>query len=193
MKTIIKIMGLPRTGTNLLNALVSLNFKNYVSNKNKWHFDVDYLGWKHDYCPDIKTIKLIEERTNEEILFLFLNRNFESWQEVMIRKHIDRAEFILKFQKNLDKDPIIYSTPSGPKMYYSLKHLYDDFNSSYLQFVKDNPEKSMLINYDDVIRNQEEIILSIKNKFKQLELTYDKPINILKEVNSEGQMVDFKS
>jgi hypothetical protein len=50
----------------------------------------------------------------------------------------------------------------------------------------------MRINYEDVLKDQIEVISSIKNKFPQLELAYDKIIPIKKEINSEGQMIDFK-
>lgn len=186
-------MGLPRTGTNLLNLVTALNFKNYTCNKNKWDFDVDYLGWKHHYAPDIQTIKIIENRTNECVLFLFTHRDFESWQKAMKTKHLGRSELITKFQKNLDKDFIIYNSISGPKLYSSFKELYDDYNNSYLKFIQENPERSMLVNYEYVLKDQIEVISSIKNKFPQLELAYDNIIPILKEVNSEGQMIDFKS
>jgi hypothetical protein len=192
MKTILKIMGLPRTGRNLLHLLVSLNFKNYVCNKNKWDFDVDYLGWKHHYAPDIKTINLIENRTGEYVIFLFSHRDFEDWQRVMKTKHMGRSELLTKFQKDLDKDPIIYNSISGPKIYSNFKELYDDYNDSYFKFIKDNPERSALINYKNLIKNQSEIVYFIKDKFPQLELAYDKPVIIKKEINSEGQMIDFK-
>jgi len=192
MKTIIKIMGLPRCGTNLLHTLVNLNFKNYVCSKNKCDFDVDYLGWKHHYAPDISTIKLIKNRTDETILFLFANRNFETWEKAMKTKHLGRSELITKFQKDLDKDFIIYNSISGPKLYSSFKELYDDYNSSYFKFIEENPETSMWVNYEDVIKDQIQAVSSIKNKFNQLELAYDNIIPIKKEVNSEGQMIDFK-
>lgn len=185
-------MGLPRTGSNLLYLLVNLNFKNYVCNKNKYDLDIDYLGWKHNYAPDIETIKIIENRTKEKVLLLFTHRDFESWQKVMKTKHLGRSELTTKFQKDLDKDFIIYNSISGPKLYSSFKKLYDDYNNSYLKFIEENPEKSMWINYEDVLKDQIEVISLIKNKFTQLELTYDKIIPIKKEVNSEGQMIDFK-
>lgn len=192
MKTIIKIMGLPRCGTNLLHSLVNLNFKNYICSKNKWDFDVDYLGWKHHYAPDIQTIKIIESRTNDHVLFLFAHRDFESWQKAMKTKHLGRSELPTRFQKDMGKDPIIYNSISGPKLYSSFKELYDDYNNSYLKFIQENPERSMWINYEDVLKDQIEVISSIKNKFPQLELVYNKIVPIAKEVNSEGQMVDFR-
>jgi len=123
---------------------------------------------------------------------LFTHRDFESWQKAMKTKHLGRSELITKFQKDLDKDFIIYNSISGPKLYSSFKELYDDYNNSYLKFIQENPEKSMWVNYEDVLKNQIEVISLIKNKFPQLELAYDKIIPIKKEVNSEGQMIDFK-
>lgn len=193
MKTIIKIMGLPRTGTNLLNLVTALNFKEYTCLHDRYLFDVDYLGWKHHYAPDIKTINLIEERTQESIIFLFTFREFSNWESAILKKHNYRGEFLTRWQKDLKNGPIIYNTPHGPKFYYNLRQLYDDYNNSYEQFIKNNPKKSMAINYEELAENQSKIILSIKKYFSILELTYNKPIPILKKVNSEGQLEDYKN
>ena len=67
-------MGLPRSGTNALTVLMNINFDDYVCDI-QYHY-VDYLGWKHAKPIDIKTLNLIEKRTNDEVVLIFLYIDF---------------------------------------------------------------------------------------------------------------------
>ena len=62
MCSLIKIYGLPSSGTNVLNFSLALNFHEPISGLD--HHGIHYLGWKHGKPMDVKTVNLIEKSSN---------------------------------------------------------------------------------------------------------------------------------
>jgi len=58
MESIVKIMGLPRAGTNAMNVLANLNFNNYVCNLR--HNQIDFLGINKRYSGSNKSSEFLD-------------------------------------------------------------------------------------------------------------------------------------
>jgi hypothetical protein len=185
MKQIIKFYGLPRSGTNLIHHLLALNFTNYVCNIGE--HGVHYLGWKHGKPINFEVLETIEKATDEQALFVFTQREFKDWYKSVSTKHIGTYEFIPRFWNY--KEKFIYNTPTGPEIYNSAKEFYDTYIESYKQFCIDHPERSILIHFEDLQKNQKEFIDTIKSKFN-LELTCPHIIEIKKQIDSRGKFED---
>lgn len=186
MKTIIKIMGLPRTGTNVIYALTTLNFKNYVCTKAE--HEQDYLGWKHGTPQKIEEYLELEKLTNETVKFIFTSRNFESWKEAYTIRHLGSWENQARFS-NLDKT--IFCTPMNLEIYDNLKHLYISKMKIYEDFVNQNPNRAIIISFEEITKDQEKVVEKIKGKFN-LELMDNKVITIKKQLDSIGRYMDYK-
>ena len=182
MNSIIKIFGIPRSGTNLLQALVPLNFK--ISTCLKSHFN-DYLGWKHAKPKDISNYKHIEEITKEKIIFLFSIREKESWKKAYLEKH--RGSFELPWEWADKNDKFIFNTPHGPEIYDSIDIFYDSMIESYKNFSEKNSNLALIINYEDLLKDQIGVLQKIKDKFK-LELAQESLIKINKKINWHGEI-----
>jgi hypothetical protein len=129
MKPILKIYGLPHTGTNVLYWLLILNFKTYTCSKD--NFDMDYLGWKHGIPLSQEAIECIKYTTNEEPLFIITNRSYESWSEAILNRHHNTWEFPEKFQK---EPYFVFNTPMGIETYKSLQDFYEKRTEQYKTF-----------------------------------------------------------
>jgi len=186
MKTIIKIMGLPRTGTNVIHALATLNFKNYVCAKAE--HEQDYLGWKHGVPQKIEEYLELEKLTNETIKFIFTSRNFESWKEAYMTRHIGSWENQIRFT-NCKKT--VFCTPIGLEIYNDLNDLHNLKMKAYQDFVNQNPSRAIIISFEDITENQENVVQKIKDKFN-LELMDNRIFTIKKQLDSDGTYINYK-
>lgn len=164
MSKIIKIMGLPRSGTNALTVLMNLNFDNYVCDIQ--HHSVDYLGWKHGYPIDIKALNLIEKRTNDEVVFIFLYRDFNEWRNAIYDRYSGEksGEFLTYSFNHLDNDGFLFNTPLGAELYDDMFDFYNKRINSYFDFCYANPTKGILIKYDE-LKNQKDLLEKLRVKF----------------------------
>jgi hypothetical protein len=186
MKKIIKFYGLPKTGTNVLYYLLSLNFPNFVANEQDHH--VHYLGWKHGKPIGFDALQAVEKATNEKILFVFTYRDFTDWKKSVSEKHVGGWEFPYAFWNY--KNQFLYNTPLGPEVYYSIWHFYKTYITAYQDFCKEHPSDSIIIDFKDLKSNQIKVVKQIKEKFN-LELNYPDPIEIKKQIDSAGKIVNF--
>lgn len=182
MKKIIKIFGLPRSGTNLLQILIPLNFKIETCLKKDFN---DYLGWKHSKPKPIENYNEISKITNENFLFIFSIRDFESWKNAYLNKHKGSFEFPWSWANQ--KDKFIFNTPHGPELYDNIESFYQDRVKSYQDFCKENTDISLLIDYKDLLNNQCKVLQEVKDKFK-LELAQEDFIRINKKINWHGEI-----
>lgn len=186
MKKIIKIFGLPKSGTNILQLLLSINCKNYVAQlaEHNMHF----LGWKHGTPLTIEQYKVLENITNEKILFVFTVREYNSWEESILNRHWGSWEFPEHLQKN---NSIVYNTPSNPEFYNSLYDLYKIKNNIYKQFAEENKDRAVVVNFEDLCNNQKNIVLKIKDQLKIELIDEDNIFEIKKNIDSGGRINNF--
>jgi hypothetical protein len=167
MKTILKVMGLQRSGTNLLYQLLFQNFDNYVCS-NHYH-NVDWFGWKHAKPIDREVIDLFLSRKdeNEKILFIFTIRDYLDWEYSIKNNYsypIESWEFLK--ESIVDGEELLLYTPMGFQKYKSLRHYYDTMVDSYYKFYEENKDISMIIKYDSIKpNNQINTLKNIKEKF----------------------------
>lgn len=186
MKTIIKILGLPRTGTNLMHMLASLNFKEYVCARGE--HDQHYLGWKHGLPQKIEDYLKIEELTNETIKFIFTIRDFESWKESYTTKHFNSWENPSRF---VDSKKRVFVTPVGIEIYEDLRHLHFLKTEIYKDFAMQNPDKAIIVPFEDLVKDQREVVQRIRDKFN-LELMNSNIFTIKKHLDSNSTFVDYR-
>jgi hypothetical protein len=187
-KNIIKVFGLPKSGTNLIQLLLSLNLKNYVCQFAD-HPNMHYLGWKHGHPQDISTYDILEKHLNQKCYFVFMIRDFESWKESIINRHSNSHEFPWKFS-NLKKG-IIYNTPIGPEYYNSLKELYDCYTNKYYEFAKKYNERCIVVDFKELQNSQTNVVFSIKEKF-EMDLINKTVFEIKKQLDSAGNINYFR-
>jgi len=180
MKPILKIYGLPHSGTNALFWLLTINFKTYTCSKS--NFSVDYLGWKHGMPMSQKTIECIKSCTNEQPLFVFTKRSYDSWKEAIIKRHRDTWEFPKNFES---KDYFVFGTPSGLEVYDNGLEFYTKRVEAYEKFCEQNEDISIVVDFNDIKTNQKVIVEKIENKFR-LKREYSEIIEIHKKVESNG-------
>lgn len=189
MKDIIKIFGLPRSGTNLIEKSLILNIKNYVCQLSDSHPNYHYLGWKHGLPKDIKTYDIISEKTQEKVFFIFMIREFKTWQNSIFLNHLGSWEFpLIYFDMGWDK--FIYNTPQGPEFYKNAQELYDIYNNEYKKFTEINPDRAIVITFEELQKSQSDTIKKISNKFN-FELIDNKIYEINKRIDSGGRINDF--
>lgn len=182
---IIKVFGLQRSGTNLMDLLIPLNFNVETCKRNGEKND--YLGWKHANPKHDHSYKTIEEITKDEIYFVFCYREKNEWLRAMREKHLGNFEtpHYCDFTKNTNN--FILNTPCGPEIYNSLEEYYDIRLDNFLKFITQNKSKSILINFTDLKNNQEFVLENIKNKFN-LEKINENYITIKKKINCHGEV-----
>ena len=185
MKEILKVYGMPRTGTNLLQCLLTINFKAYVCDLGEHH--THYLGWKHGVPPSEIILEYIKKYTNEQPYFIFTNRNYDCWSESVKLKHQNTFEFLPRLA---NKDIWFYNTPMGLEVYKDDLDFYTQRQKIYTDFCEQNPDISIMINFEDLQASQKGAVNKIKNKFN-LELCNEFITPIKKQINSSGQLVDF--
>lgn len=160
---IIKVFGIPRTGTNVLELMLAVNFKQcYVCNKNNAFF-VHYLGWKHARPASLNTYKIMETKGNCELYFVFIIREFQEWKDHIIEKYIPTWEFPYPISE--ESSTFITQTPNGPEIYDSIKHYYDTMINSYLTLYNSISERSYIVNYADLKTKKTKILQEISTKF----------------------------
>lgn len=181
---LIKLYGLPRSGTNLLNFLMSLNFNEITCGLE--HNDIHYLGWKHGKPSNIETIKVIEKISDVDIKFVFIIRDFEGWKDAILNRHKGNHPFPNHtFSEN--EGELLYYTPMGYELYNNLEHLYEEYTTFYINYAKQNPTKCILVYYKDLQIDQVKVILQIKEKFG-LCLVYDNPIPLIKQIQMSERL-----
>ncbi len=185
MKKILKIYGLPRTGTNALYWLLTLNFKNYTCDLSE--FGVDYLGWKHGVPPSEDVIKAIVKQTQEQILFVFTKREYQSWKEAVLTKHQGTWEFPSRFKS---EDCFFYNTPNGFEVHKDIEEFYNNKQNVYDEFALKRPETSIIINFEDLQKDQIQVVQKIKDKF-DLDLSNNFITPITKRINCSGHWEDL--
>jgi hypothetical protein len=186
MAKILKIMGLPRSGTNVTSLICKLNFNNYVCDN--LHYNVDWLGWKHSYPMDINLLKTIEERTNNDVVFIFMYRDYTEWIDAIINRYsIDIGSEFLSY--SFGNNGFIFNTPMGGEYYESIEHYYYKRIESYKLFLKSLPCKSIMINFSE-LKNQKEMIYKIKNKF-ELDLSQEDIIVVNKQISFNEKITNI--
>lgn len=189
MNKIIKIFGLPRTGTNLMEKACILNFKDQICQKADYHPDYHYLGWKHGKPKPIETYDIIGKHLNYEVYFIFMIREFKSWQKSIFTNHLNSWEFPLSYF-NMGWDKFIYNTPIGPEFYKNALELYEEYNSAYISFFQNNPQRSIFITFEELSLSQKNSLFLIKEKFN-LEYSHESFYEVKKRVDSGGRINDF--
>jgi len=187
IKKILKVYGLPRSGTNVVQTLLSYNFKNYVAQIAD--HNVHYLGWKHGWLLSDSTYNFVEKITKEQILFIFTYRDYNSWQEAIIKRHTGTWEFPWHYW-NRQGDKFVFNTPLGPEVYESMQDFYNKRHQDYQDFCNRHPRTTITINYKDLKNNQTRIVEQIQKKFN-LELCVDQILTIKKTINSLGQPTEM--
>jgi hypothetical protein len=175
---LIKLYGLPRSGTNLLNFLMSLNFHETTCGFGE--HNVHYLGWKHGKPSSIETVKVVEKVSGVDINFVFIIRDFEGWKEAILNRHLGNWEFPLH-TFSMNEGELLYSTPIGYELYSNLEHLYEEYTTFYKNYEKQNPTKCILVYYKDLQKDQVKVILQIKERFG-LSLVYPNPVPLIKQI-----------
>lgn len=157
-------MGLPRSGTNALTVLMNINFDDYVCDI-QYHY-VDYLGWKHAKPIDIKTLNLIEKRTNDEVVLIFLYRDFDNWRDAVYNRYSGQisGEFTTYSFDHNTNDGFLFNTPLGAELYKDFFEFYQNRVDSYKDFCDKNSNKAILINYSE-LQNQKSLLEKIRLKF----------------------------
>jgi hypothetical protein len=161
MKKILKMFGLPRTGTCVMQHLLNFNFTNYVCQPDD--FLVDLYGWKHGTPKTINDYRKIQQITNQELLFVFTNREFESWRQAVIKDHIGSWEFPEIFYR--PDTHLIFNTPVGPEIYNDFKHLYNTKMNIYKLFCLQHHTNTIMIDFVDIKNDKIKVLEQIKNKF----------------------------
>lgn len=187
MKKILKLFGLPRTGTNVTHYLLALNFKNYVSTycQHTQH----YLGWKHGLPKRTCTYEKIELLTEEEICFVFTLRNFKEWEDAILEKHFQCSwEFPPQFKS---RSPLVYMTPNGPEIYNNFCHLHSSYELAYKTFALENDSRCYLLDFKNLKtpEGQKSEMTKIYNKFS-LDKNYDVFLPMLKKIDEAGTVLD---
>lgn len=185
MKKILKLYGLPRTGTNVLYWLLTLNFKHYVCDLSE--FGVQYLGWKHGWPISQEVLNAIIEQTQEQPLFVFTKRNYDTWKEAILKRHQNTWEFPGRYKS--DK-VFFYNTPLGFETYKDILDFYEQRTKVYEKFCLDNPEITIEVSFEDLQDKQTEVITRIKEKFN-LDSAYEKIIEIHKKINCSGYWENY--
>lgn len=183
MKKRLKIFGLPRSGTNLLEYLLPLNFLVDFCLKREFN---DYLGWKHARPKDPLVYKEIEKTTNEEFYFIFSIRNKEEWISAIKNKHCGSFEMPWDFKESKQ---FIFNTPHGPEIYNNVEDYYNRQVNSYFNFFEKSKHNSLIVNYNDFKYDQFKLLETIENKFKFAK-AQPNWIYINKKINWSGQIIN---
>jgi hypothetical protein len=180
---IIKIFGLPKSGTNLIQLLLSINIKNYVCQFSD-HPNTHYLGWKHGLPKNIKIYNILQESLNQKVYFIFMMRDFESWKNSIKTRHNNSYEFPSRFF--LEKG-ILYNTPHGPEYYDGLEELYNTYNQKYKEFAEQYQDRCLIVKIEDLQKDQIAVVNLIKDKFN-FQLTNSSVCEIKKHLDSAGNI-----
>lgn len=187
MKTILKMFGMPRTGTNLLHWLMVLNFRNYVCAKSE--HDEDHLGWKHGVPRNLAHYLELENMIGESVRFVFTTREYESWRASYCTKHFGSWENPSRYA--VLKDGVIFCTPIGMEIYKNHRELYDTKMGAYEAFCRENPYRAMIIPFELLTKDQERAVIQIRDRFG-LEMTHKEVVTLPKQLTSQGVFIDMR-
>jgi len=188
MESIVKIMGLPRAGTNAINVLANLNFNNYVCNLR--YGQIDFLGWKHSYAPNIDTINLIEKRSNIEIKFIFCFRDYEDWFDAINKRYSGSNKSSEFLDISFGYDGFLFNTPLGIEMYENVYDFYIKRVNSYIEFCNLHSNKGILINYNE-LKDQEKLLDKLKDNLS-LEKSFDTYTYLKKKISFNNEVTSIK-
>lgn len=185
MKDIIKIFGLPKTGTNLIEKLLALNIENYVCQHGDYHPNYHYLGWKHGKPKNLQVYDEIVKHTQERVYFIFMIRKFKEWEHSYFVNHYNSWEFP-PYYFDLGVSTFVYNTPSGPEIYKNIEDLYITYNTEYKNFVLQNPERSVILEFEDLQKDQAKTVEKVIQKFNFKKL-HPYIYEIRKKIDSGGR------
>jgi hypothetical protein len=188
MNRIIKFFGLPHTGTNLLENLLTLNLKADVCHLASYHPNYHYLGWKHGMPKSMNVYETIGNHKKEKYYFIFLIREFENWKKAVLERHYNTWEFP-KYYANF-QDGIVYNTPQGPEIYNSVEQLYNTYNGNYKKYTEMYPDRCLVVKFEDLVSNQKQTLIDIKNKFN-FEFSHETIYEVKKKVDSGGRIKNY--
>ena len=177
MKPILKIYGLPHSGTNVVYALLNLNFETYTCSTA--NFGVDYLGWKHGFPMSLEVIEYVKITTREQPLFVFTYRDYESWEEALYRNN--HCEFDTAYT-----DKFVFHTPTETRVYSSPLDYYNALTDSYRMFQVANADISVEVSFEDLHSNQKRLVQTIGDKFN-LKRCYEEVVEINKLITGDGE------
>lgn len=154
----LKVFGLPRSGTNLLELLLPLNFDVYFCGRREFN---DHLGWKHARPLPYPDYEALGRALGESYYFIFSIRDKCEWISAM-EKHAGSFEMPRDFRS---ADCLIWNTPMGPEIYSDLAHYYRSQTSAYREFCVANPGRALLVNYSAFKGNQAILLNQIESYF----------------------------
>jgi len=189
VKKIVKVLGLPRTGTNLVQLLLNLNFKNYVCEECE-HYQ-HYLGWKHGLPLPKETYETLERMTQEEIFFVLTTREYDSWQRAVAHKHIGKSwEFPERFHFH-GNNPFVFVTPNQYEFYKDLREFYEVRTKAYSDFAEANPDRCYVVKFENLKtpEGQKEEVLKLGKKFGLTFSQKEELIHISKQLDWDGRFV----
>lgn len=184
MKEVVKIFGLPRSGTNLLEYIIPINFNIEICHK--WEFNIHRLGWKHSKPKSPEVYDYIASLTGEKFYFVFSIRNRDEWLNSMMANHWGSYELSHIYKSG---SKIVFNTPMGPELYKSFEDYYDQQTTAYTEFCNKNFENSLVINYSNFKYDQFSALKAVEKKF-ELERTQAELIYINKKIDWAGNIVN---
>jgi hypothetical protein len=173
---VVKVYGLPRTGTNVTELLLAMNLQCYVAAQDEFsHPNMHYLGWKHGLPPTLAEWEPIEQFLNQKVYCVFMQRPYESWVEAVTKRHNPSHEFPRPIARG-----ILYATPLKHEYYPSYRDLHTHYDEHYSAFAQAHPERAVTVPFDLLRSNQEEVVRTVAERFglprRQTLVTIDKPI-----------------
>lgn len=184
MRRVVKIFGLPRTGTNLLHHLMAVNFKEHIATAAE--HGVDHLGWKHGLPLPIGSYDFLGKVLGEELSFVFTRRDFDSWRQAYETRHSGTWENPNRYRS---KDKFVFVTPMGPQIYGSIREYYEKHMGAYEDFARANPSRSCLVDFHLLTDQQEDVVRYLQTTLN-LEPSQPKPCTISKRIGSTGLWLD---
>jgi hypothetical protein len=188
MDTIIKVMGLPRSGTNAMNVLSNLNFDHYVCDRQK--NGMDFLGWKHALPMDFHATSIVEKRCGIDVKFIFCYRDFTEWHKAIINRYYnqDSTEFR---PYSFGNDGFIFNTPVGVEFYDNIYDYWSKYVDAYKIFCESYSDKAILIEYNELF-DQQKLLDKLKTKLN-LTQSFDDFTFLRKKVTFDNILTHIKS
>jgi hypothetical protein len=182
LQPVLKVYGLPRTGTNVTELLLALNFECLVATQDESsHPNIHYLGWKHGLPPALTEWEPIEQFMSQKVYCVFTHRPYESWVEAVTTRHSPSHEFPRAITRG-----VLFATPIKNEYYPSYRDLYMRYQQAYEAFARQHPERAIVVNFDDLLSNQQQVVTLVAERFG---LDHRDPVvNITKKVSSAGKL-----
>ena len=187
MDKILKIMGLPKSGTNASTVLTNLNFDNYVCDR---QLDgMDFLGWKHALPPEINALNLVEKRCNIKTKFIFCYRDFSDWSNSIINNYSgDNSTEFRHFA--FGQDGFLFNTPVGVEFYESIHDYYSQRVAAYQNFCSLKSSDAIMVNFDE-LKDQMKLLQRIQSEL-QLTKSFDEFTYLRKKVTFNNIITHIK-